>query len=111
MRNHKEKNLIQIERGIKSNCCRSSTQKATVHGEQCRAETYLIPFYLTNIRDTVRRNKAMKCCWITQKDDSTFPSLKLIREPGAKLALTFPRAVSCKSRGPTVSPSLPFVRD
>ena len=31
----------------------------------------------------VRRDKAMKCSRITQNDDSTFPSLKLIRETGA----------------------------
>lgn len=49
-------------------------------------------FSLHGFRDTVRRDKAMKCCRIIQ-NDSTFPSLKLIHETGANPALTFP---SCK---------------
>lgn len=109
MRNRKEK--IRFESSVASSQTavdRAPKNDGSWNGEQRRAETDLIPFHFTVFRDIVRRDKAMKCSRITQKDDSTFSSLKLIRETGAKLTLTFPRAVSCKSRGRTVSPSLPF---
>lgn len=94
-----KKNSIRIERGIKLSRYRYSARKWRPR-EQQRPGTDPIPFHFTVFRDTVRRDKAMRCC-TDYADDSTFASLKLIRETGINFA------ASCKLqiKGASIPPS------